>query len=173
MDMAVNCDYAYLAIFGSMEDVRDSIPNVYMTSDGPVTKTEDQLMKAEEMLLIVLGDIKEIGVTPLFLSRDPIFAYRTLIQYMLHDITDSPPLNLLCKPYKNMHSINMLANLPSVGWERAESIIKQFGSVIEFMAFAQNCHDSGDYTQLEEIKINNRRLGKSAHRMFETEGIWS
>jgi len=173
MDIAVTCDYGYLAILGSMDDLRAAIPTVYMTQDGPVQKSEDQIMKAEDMLLAILGDIKSLGITPLFLSRDPIFAYRTLLKLMVHDIADDAPMTLLCKPYKDMHAINMMSNLPGIGWERAEAILAQFGSVAEFMMVAQGCCESGDFTTLEDIKINSRKLGKSAQKMFETEGIWS
>ena len=173
MDIAVTCDYGYLAILGSMDDLRAAIPTVYMTQDGPVQKSEDQIMKAEDILLTILGDVKELGINILFLSRDPIFAYRTLLKLMIHDITDDAPMTLLCKPYKGMHAINMMANLPGIGWERAEAILAQFGSVAEFMMVAQGCCESGDFTTLEDIKINSRKLGKSAQKMFETEGIWS
>lgn len=54
-----------------------------------------------------------------------------------------------------------------------EALLGQFGSVAEFMMAAQECCESGDYTLLEETKINNRKLGKSAQKMFETEGIWA
>jgi len=174
MDLAVECDTAYLGIMGSMEDVRAAIPNVYQNEEGKlVEKTEEQLMKSEDLLLAILGDIKELGVVPLFLSRDPIFAYRVLLKYMTHDLTDDPPMSLLCKPYKNIHAINMLANLPGLGWERSEQLIYQFGSVAEFMMVAQECLQSDDFTRLEEIKINNRRLGKAARKIFEAEGIWA
>ena len=173
MDLAVTCDHAYVAILGSLDDVREAIPAIYMTPEGPVEKTEDQLSKSEDLLLAILGDIKELGVTPIFLSRDPIFSYRALLKLMTHDIIDDPPISLLCKPLKNMAAINMLSNLPSIGWERAEALLGQFGSVAEFMMAAQECCESGDYTLLEETKINNRKLGKSAQKMFETEGIWA
>ena len=32
--------------------------------------------------------------------------------------------------------------------------------------------DSGDLGSLENIKINGRRFGKSAHKMFQVDGIW-
>lgn len=172
MDIAVICDTGYLAILGSMDDLRAAIPRVYMTENGPMQKTEDQIMKAEDILLTILGDIKELGITPLFLSRDPIFAYRTLLKLMVHDLIDDPPMTLLCKPYKGMHAINMMSNLPGIGWERAEAILGQFGSVAAFIITAQGCCESGDYTVLEELKVNGRKLGKSAHAMFETDGIW-
>lgn len=173
MDMAVTCDYAYLAIMGSQDDVRANMPKVYLDKNQDlVERTEDQLAKDEEMLLAILGDIKELGVTPLFLSRDPIMAYRTLLKYMTHDITDEPPISLLTKPFKNMHAQNMLANLPGLGWERSTELIKQFGSVVGFMIMAQQCIEADNYLPLEEIQINGRRLGKNAHKIFETEGIW-
>lgn len=173
MDIAVTCDTGYLAILGSMDDLRAAIPTVYMTMDGPVQKSEDQIMKAEDILLTILGDVKELGINILFLSRDPIFAYRALLKLMIHDITDDPPMTLLCKPYKDMHAINMMANLPGIGWERAEALLAQFGSVSGFMMVAQECIESGDFSLLEDIRINNRRLGKSATKMFETGGIWA
>ena len=173
MDMAVTCDYAYLAIMGSQDDVRANMPKVYLDKNQDlVERTEDQLAKDEEMLLAILGDIKELGITPLFLSRDPIMAYRTLLKYMTHDITDEPPISLLTKPFKNMHAQNMLANLPGLGWERSTELIKQFGSVVGFMVMAQQCIESDNYLPLEEIQINGRRLGKNAHKIFEAEGIW-
>lgn len=172
MSLAVECNHAYIAVLGSLDDIREAIPAIYMTVDGPVEKTEDQLSKSEDLLLAILGDIKELGVTPIFLSRDPIFAYRTLLKYCIHDIIDDPPVSLLCKPLKNMHSINMLSNLSAIGWERADELITQFGSVHEFMVVAQSCLDSGDFTVLEEIKINNRKLGKNARKIFDIEGVW-
>jgi hypothetical protein len=144
-----------------------------MTPDGPVEKTEDQLSKSEDLLFATLGDIKSIGITPLFLSRDPIFSYRLLLKYATHDIMEDPPITLLTKPYKNCHAINLMSCLPGIGWERAEQLIDHFGSVFEFMAVAQGCIQSGDFTVLSEVKINNRKLGKSAEKIFEAEGIWS
>jgi len=173
MDLAITCDHAYIAILGSLDDVREAIPAIYMTPDGPVEKTEDQLSKSEDLLLAILGDIKELGVTPIFLSRDPIFSYRALLKLMTHDIIDDPPISLLCKPLKNMAAINMLSNLSAVGWERADELISQFGSVHGFMTVAQACLDAGDFTVLEEIKINNRKLGKNAKKIFDADGIWS
>jgi hypothetical protein len=173
MDIAVTCDYGYLAILGSLDDVREAIPAIYMTPEGPIEKTEDQLSKSEDLLMAILGDIRSLGVTPIFLSRDPIFSYRTLLKYCIHDIIDDPPMSLLCRPYKNMHAINLLSNLPGIGWERAEKLIDHFGSVFEFMAVAQSCVQSGDFTTLSEIKINNRKLGKSAEKIFDVDGIWS
>jgi hypothetical protein len=173
MDMAVTCDYAYLAIMGSQDDVRTNMPKVYLDKNHDlVERTEDQLAKDEEMLLAILGDIKELGVTPLFLSRDPIMAYRTLLKYMTHDITDEPPISLLTKPFKNMYSINLLSTLPGIGWERANEIVIQFGSVFNFMHIAQQCLNQNDFTKLENIKINNRKLGKSVHKMFDIDGVW-
>jgi len=173
MDMAVTCDTAYLAIMGSQDDVIANLPKVYRDKNNDLLeRTEEQLIKDEEMLLAILGDIKELGIVPLFLSRNPILAYRTLLKYMTHDITDEPPITLLTKPYKNMHAQNLLANLPGLGWERSTEIIKQFGSVTKFMMVAQQCLDTDNYLPIEEIKINGRRLGKNAHKIFETEGIW-
>jgi hypothetical protein len=173
MSLAVECNYAYVAVLGSLDDVREAIPAIYMTVDGPVEKTEDQLSKSEDLLMAILGDIRSLGVTPIFLSRDPIFSYRTLLKYCIHDILDDPPISLLCKPLKNMSAINMLSNLPSIGWERADELISQFGSVHGFMTVAQACLDSGDFTRLEDIKINNRKLGKNAKKIFDADGIWS
>jgi len=72
-----------------------------------------------------------------------------------------------------MHAVNMLANLPGIGWERAEEIIKQFGSVTAFMIEAQQCLESDDFTKIEEITINGRRLGKNARKIFDVQGVWS
>jgi ERCC4-type nuclease len=71
-----------------------------------------------------------------------------------------------------MHAINVLCNLPGIGWERAEAILKTYGSVSEFLQEAQVCLDSGNLSTLENIKINGRRFGKSAHKMFQVDGIW-
>lgn len=174
MDIAVTCDYGYLAIMGSEDDLRAAIPKYVQTrEDGLVQKTEDRISLDEDMMLSVLGDIKQIGITTVFLSKNPIFAFRTLLTYMLHDIIDEPPLQLITKPIPNMHAINVMCNLPGVGWERADALLKQFGSVTEFMMVAQACQDSGDFSKLENLKINNRKFGKSAHKMFEVEGIWN
>lgn len=173
MDMAVTCDTAYLAIMGNQDDVMANMPKVYRDKNNDLLeRTEEQLFKDEEMLLAILGDIKEIGVVPLFLSRNPILAYRTLLKYMTHDITDEPPISLLTKPFKNMHAQNMLANLPGLGWERSAEIIRQFGSVAEFMIVAKRCLDTNNFLPIEEIKINGRKLGKNAHKIYETDGVW-
>ena len=172
MDMALEADYAYLAILGSQDDLREAIPRFSKTKEGTRWKNDYNIMQDEEIMLRILGDIKEIGITPLFLSRDPIFAFRTLIKYMIHDLIDEPPISLMTKPFKNSHGINMLSNLPGVGWERAAEIINQFGSVTAFMVLAQQCQDADNYTELEEIKINNRKLGKNAKKIFDVEGVW-
>lgn len=173
MDMAVTCDTAYLAIMGNQDDVIANMPKVYRDKNNDLLeRTEEQLFKDEEMLLAILGDIKEIGVVPLFLSRNPILAYRTLLKYMTHDITDEPPISLLTKPFKNMYSINLLSTLPGIGWERANDIVMQFGSVLNFMQVAQQCLDQNNFTSLENIKINNRKLGKSIHKIFDVDGVW-
>jgi ERCC4-type nuclease len=172
MDLAIECDYAYLAIFGSLDDLRGEIPKFLQTKDGIKYKNEGQLMNDEAIMLRVLGSIKSLGVIPLFLSKDPIMAYRTLLKMMVSDLTDEPPINLLTKPAKDMHGIDLLSDLPGIGWERAVELIKQFGSAIEFMNVAQMCQLSGDFAQLEEIKINGRKFGKAAHKIFEVEGIW-
>lgn len=173
MDIAVNCDYGYLAIFGSQDEVRASAPTIYRDANNDIIeRTEDQMIKEEELFLAIIGDIKELGVIPLFLSRDPYYAYKTLLKYMVHDITDEPPITMMTKPYRNMHAINLLANMPGIGWERADELIKQCGSVFNFMAIAQGCINSGDYTPIENIKINNRKLGKNAHKIFIADGLW-
>lgn len=173
MDIAVTCDHGYLAIMGSQDSVLAAVPKVYRDKNNDIIeRTEDQLSKDEDMLLAILGDIKELGITPLFLSKNPIMAYRTLLKYMTHDITDDPPVTVLTKPYKNMHALNVLSNLPGFGWERSEEIIKQFGSVMNFMIIAQQCLDADEYSRLEDIKINNRKLGKNARKIFQVENLW-
>ena len=173
MDMALGADYAYLAIIGSEDELREEIPRFTKTKEGTRWKNDYNIMQDEEIMLRILGDIKEIGITPLFLSKNPMFAFRTLLKYMTHDIIDEPPISVLTKPFKNMHAVNMLSNLPGIGWERAEEIIKQFGSVTAFMIEAQQCLESDDFTKIEEITINGRRLGKNARKIFDVQGVWS
>ena len=173
MDIALKCDYGYLSILGSLSELIESIPPYYKTDEGNIIeKPEERMTLDENMVYAVLGDIKSLGVLPVFLSRNPIDSFRLLINYMIHDIISDPPITLCSKPRKNMHAINVLCNLPGVGWERAEAILESYGSVSEFLQEAQVCLDSGNLGPLENLKINDRRFGKSAHKMFQVDGIW-
>jgi hypothetical protein len=172
MDIALKCDYGYLSILGSLSELIESIPPYYKTDEGNIIeKPEERMTLDENMVYAVLGDIKSLGVLPVFLSRNPIDSFRLLINYMIHDVISDPPITLCSKPRKNMHAINVLCNLPGIGWERAEAILEQYGSV-RVLTGAQVCLDSGNLGPLENLKINDRRFGKSAHKMFQVDGIW-
>jgi len=173
MDMAIEADYAYLAILGSEDELREAMPRFSSTREGIRWKNDFRLMHDEDILLHILGEIKSLGIDIQFLSRNPFLAFRTLLKFMISDIVDDPPISLMTKPHRGMHAVNMLSNLPGVGWERASEIIKQFGSVTAFMIEAQQCCEADDFTKLEEITINGRKLGKSARKIFDVEGVWS
>lgn len=173
MDISLQCDYGYLCILSGLSDVIEHIPPYYKTEDGELVEKPEERMKLDEnMIYAVLGDIKSLGILPLFMSNNPIDSFRLLLNYMVHDIMSDPPITLCSKPRKNMHAINVLCNLPGIGWERAEAILEIYGSVSEFLQEAQLCLDSGNLGPLENIKINGRRFGKSAHKMFQVDGIW-
>jgi len=43
---------------------------------------------------------------------------------------------------------------------------------MNFMIIAQQCLDADEYSRLEDIKINNRKLGKNARKIFQVENLW-
>jgi hypothetical protein len=172
MDMALNSSYAYVGIIGSEDEMLEAAPEFLTKGGNLVLKDDYQDMKNEEIVLRILGAIKSVGVTPLFLSHNPILAYKTLIKYMIKDLTEEPPLALITKPIKNYHAVNLLCNLPGIGWERAEEILKTYGCAYNFLHHAQKCQREDSYGPLESLTINGRKLGKNARKIYEVDQVW-